>query len=128
MILKISTLVLGIIAVLLGIVFRSQNVAYMISLAYSIACSSTFPVLLLAIYWSRLTTFGAILGGSTGLLASLVLTILGPSIWVKVLGHAAPIFSIDPPAIITVPLAFAVCIVASLCVGAKAEARAKSLA
>jgi cation/acetate symporter len=128
LILKISTLVLGVIAVLLGIVFRSQNVAYMISLAYSIACSSTFPVLLLAIYWSRLTTFGAILGGSTGLVGSLVLTILGPSIWVKVLGHAAPIFSIDPPAIITVPLAFVVCIVASLCVGAKVEAPAKSLA
>lgn len=124
-ILKLSTLGLGLIAVLLGFVFKGQNVAYMISLAYSIACSSTFPVLLLSIYWGRLTTFGAILGGSVGLVGSLVLTILGPSIWVKVLGHAAPIFSIDPPAIVTVPLAFIVCIAVSLCVRAPAAASAR---
>ncbi|QTF08525.1 cation/acetate symporter ActP [Brenneria izadpanahii] len=113
-IMKAAVLVLGIIAVLLGIAFKGQNIAYMISLAFSISCSSTFPVLILAIYWRRFSARGAVWGGATGLIASLALTILGPSVWVKVLGYAAPAFSIDPPAIITVPLAFTVAIAVSL--------------
>ena len=112
-IVRTATVVLGVFAVVLGIAFKGQNVAYMISLAFSIACSSTFPVLLLAIYWKKLTAFGAVLGGGAGIVASLVLTVLGPSVWVKVLGHAAPVVPLDPPALVTVPLAFALCIVGS---------------
>lgn len=113
-IVRIATVSLGTLAVVLGIAFRTQNVAYMISLAFSIACSSTFPVLILAIYWKKMTSFGAVLGGSVGLISSLLFTVLGPSVWVKVLGHAQPAFPIDPPALVTVPLAFAFCIIASL--------------
>lgn len=113
-IMKWAVVFLGGLAVILGIAFKGQNIAYMISLAFSISCSSTFPVLILAIYWRRLTSRGAVWGGATGLLFSLILTALGPSVWVKMLGHTAPVFAIDPPAIITVPLAFVVCIVASL--------------
>lgn len=122
-IIRIATVVLGMLAVALGIAFRGQNVAYMISLAFSIACSSTFPVLLLAIYWKKLTAFGAILGGSAGIVGSLVLTVLGPSVWVKVLGHAAPVVTLDPPALVTVPLAF-FCCVAGSCLNASWQARA----
>lgn len=86
----------------------------MIGLVVGIAASSNFPLLLLAIYWRGLTTRGAVLGGCAGLLGSLVFTILGPSVWVKVLGHAAPIFPLDPPTLVTMPLAFAVCIGVSL--------------
>ncbi|WP_084545059.1 sodium:solute symporter family transporter [Derxia gummosa] len=111
---RIATVALGLLAVLLGIAFRGQNVAYMISLAFSIACSSTFPILVLAIYWKGLTPAGAVLGGCVGLGGSLLLTALGPAIWVKVLGHAAPLFPLDPPALVTVPLAFAACIAGSL--------------
>lgn len=113
-IVRIATVVLGVLAVILGIAFRGQNVAYMISLAFSIACSSTFPVLVLAIYWKKTTSFGAVFGGSLGLLSSLLFTVLGPAIWVKVLGHAQPVFPIDPPALVTVPLAFAACVLGSL--------------
>lgn len=103
---RIATLVLGVISVLLGIVFQTQNVAYMISLAYAIACSSTLPLLILTLYWSGLTTRGAITGGAVGLTAAVALTVLGPPVWVKVLGNAAPIFPIDPPTIVSMPLAF----------------------
>ncbi|WP_043366978.1 MULTISPECIES: sodium:solute symporter family transporter [Cupriavidus] len=113
-IVRVASVVLGALAILLGIAFRNQNVAYMISLAFSIACSSTFPVLILAIYWKKMTSAGAVVGGGIGLASSLLLTILGPSVWVKVLGHAQPAFPIDPPALITVPLAFAACVIASL--------------
>ncbi|MGH6713352.1 MAG: cation acetate symporter, partial [Bradyrhizobium sp.] len=80
----------------------------------AVACSSTFPLLLLSIYWRGLTTRGAVIGGSVGLFSALALTILGPPVWVKVLGFAAPIFPIDPPTIVTMPLAFVACWVASV--------------
>jgi cation/acetate symporter len=111
---KIATLVLGVVAVLLGIAFQTQNVAYMVSLAFAVACSSTFPLLLLSIYWRGLTTRGAVIGGSAGLLSALALTILGPPVWVKILGFATPAFPIDPPTIVTMPLAFAACWLASV--------------
>ena len=111
---KVATLALGVVAVLLGIAFQTQNVAYMVSLAFAVACSSTFPVLLLSLYWRGLTTAGAVAGGSAGLAAAVLLTVLGPTVWVKVLGHAAPLFTIDPPTILTMPLAFAVCWIVSV--------------
>jgi cation/acetate symporter len=104
---RYATLGIGILAILLGLGFRNQNVAYMVSLAFAIAASANFPVLLLSMTWRRLTTAGALAGGIVGLLSALGLTILGPAIWVKTLGYAAPIFPYDPPAILTVPLAFA---------------------
>lgn len=106
---RVSTLVLGIVAVMLGIVFQTQNVAYMLSLTFSVACSSTFPVLLLALYWKRLTTVGAVVGGSVGLISAVLLTIAGPAVWVNVLGNSTPLFPIDPPTIVSMPLAFATC-------------------
>ncbi|TXN72346.1 cation/acetate symporter ActP [Methylobacterium sp. WL6] len=106
---RIATFVLGLVAIGLGIAFKGQNVAYMVSLAFAIACSSTFPILLLALYWRGLTTTGAVAGGVVGLASALGLTVLGPAVWVKVLGYAAPIFPIDPPTLVTLPLAFATC-------------------
>jgi cation/acetate symporter len=98
-----------VVAVVLGIAFRTQNVAYMLGLTFSVACSSTFPVLLLALYWKRLTTFGAVAGGTVGLVSAVLLTIAGPAVWVHVMGNAKPLFSIDPPTIVTMPLAFVTC-------------------
>lgn len=106
---RISTLVLGSMAVVAGIAFQSQNVAYLITLTFAVACSSTFPVLLLAMYWKRLTTLGAVVGGSVGLILAVLLTIAGPAVWVKVLGHPTTLFSIDPPTIVSMPLAFVAC-------------------
>jgi cation/acetate symporter len=111
---KLATLVLGLLAVGLGIAFRGQNIAYLVALVVGIAASSNFPVLLLAVYWRGLTTAGAVSGGGVGLAGAIVFTVLGPSVWVKVLGHAAPIFPLDPPTLLTMPLAFVVCIGVSL--------------
>ena len=105
---RIATVALGLLAIVLGLAFRTQNVAYMVGLAFAIAASANFPVLLLAMFWPGLTTRGAIAGGVTGLVSAVGLTIIGPGIWVKVLLYPAPIFPYDPPAIVTVPLAFLV--------------------
>jgi cation/acetate symporter len=111
---RIATLVVGIVAVILGIAFEKQNIAYMVGLAFSISSSSTFPVLILAMYWRGFTTRGAIVGGTMGLVSALALTVLGPPVWVKVLGNAAPIFPLDPPTIVTLPLALVTCVCISI--------------
>jgi len=111
---RIATLAIGIVAVLLGIAFEKQNIAYMVGLAFSISSSSNFPVLILALYWSGFTTRGAVAGGTVGLVSALVLTVLGPPVWVKVLGHAQPIFPLDPPTLVTLPLALVTCVLVSI--------------
>ena len=111
---RAATVAIGLLAVLVGLVFRGQNVAYTTGLAFAVAASANFPVLLLAIYWRGLTTAGALAGGVTGLVSAVALTFVGPAIWVKVLGHATPLFPFDPPAIVTIPLAFAAAVAVSV--------------
>lgn len=103
---RITVLVLAVVAILLGILFEKQNVAFMVSLAFALAASANFPVLFLSLLWSGCTTRGVVAGGLVGLLTALVLTILSPAIWVTVLGHAAPIFPYGSPTIFSMPLAF----------------------
>jgi cation/acetate symporter len=111
---RFATVGIGVAAILLGLAFRTQNVAYMVGLAFAIAASANFPLLVLAMGWRRLTTAGALAGGIVGLVSALGLTIIGPAIWVKTLGYPAPIFPYDPPAMLTVPLAFVVALAVSL--------------
>lgn len=103
---RITTLVLGVLAILLGILFEKQNVAFMVSLAFALAASGNFPVLILSLLWKGTTTRGAVVGGFIGVLLALLLTILSPAVWVTVLGNAAPIFPYSSPAIFSVPIAF----------------------
>ncbi|MDP1784358.1 MAG: cation acetate symporter [Sulfuricurvum sp.] len=103
---KVATVVLGIIAIFLGITFEDQNIAFMVGLAFAIAASANFPILFLSMYWSKLTTRGALLGGSLGLLTAAVLVILGPTVWVDVLKNAEAIFPYKYPALFSVSAAF----------------------
>ncbi|MCL7714744.1 cation acetate symporter [Stenotrophomonas mori] len=106
---RITTVVLGVIAVLLGIAFEKQNVAFMVSLAFAIAASANFPVLILSLLWKDCTTRGAVIGGFLGLASSLLLTLLSPSVWVDTLGNpagSAP-FPYTSPALFSMTLAFA---------------------
>ena len=104
---RATTLVLGVLAILLGLAFEKQNIAFIVSLTFSIAASSNFPVILLSIYWRGLTTRGAVIGGSLGLVTAVVLTILSPTVWVQVLGHAHAIYPYEYPALFSMIVAFA---------------------
>jgi len=101
-----TVVVLAAIAILLGIAFEKQNVAFMVSLAFALAASGNFPVLLLSVLWKGCTTRGVVVGGTVGMVVAFVLMILSPAIWVNVLGNAAPIFPYTSPTIFSMPLAF----------------------
>jgi cation/acetate symporter len=103
---RIATIVLGMVAIVLGILFERQNVAFMVGLAFAIAASANFPILILSMYWHRLTTRGALVGGFAGLATAIVLVILGPIVWVDILGHAQAIFPYKYPALFSVLTAF----------------------
>ena len=106
---RITTLALGVVAVVLGIAFEKQNIAFMVSLAFAIAASANFPVLFLSLLWKNCTTRGAVIGGFLGLASSLLLTLLSPSVWVDTLGNpagSAP-FPYTSPALFSMTIAFA---------------------
>jgi len=103
---KIATVVLGIVAIILGIAFEKQNIAFVVGLAFAIAASANFPVLLLSMYWKKLTTRGAVIGGTLGLATAVMLVILGPIVWVQILGNAEAIFPYKYPALFSVTVAF----------------------
>jgi cation/acetate symporter len=106
---KITTMLLAVLAIFLGIAFEKQNVAYMVMLAFAIACSANFPVLLMSVMWKDCTTKGAVVGGFVGLLASAGLTILSPAVYEAVMGNpkgSAP-FPYGSPALFSMTAAFA---------------------
>ena len=88
---RAATLGLGVLAIIFGVAFENQNVAFMVGLAFAVAASANFPVLMLSMFWKGLTTRGAVAGGFAGLIGALVLIVLGPTVWVSVLHNDSPI-------------------------------------
>lgn len=103
---RLSTVFLGILSIILGIVFENQNVAFMVGLAFAIAASSNFPVLVLSIAWRGCTTRGAAIGGFLGLITATIWVMLSTTVWVDVFGFAEPITPFPNPGILSIPLAF----------------------
>jgi len=105
---KITTVCLGIVAVYLGIAFEKENVAYMVMLAFAIACSANFPVLFMSVLWKNCTTKGAVAGGFVGLISSVGLTVVSDSVWVAVLHNPAgsALFPYSSPALFSMSAAF----------------------
>ena len=103
---KIAAVAIGLVAILLGYVFEKQNVAFMVGLAFAVAASCNFPVLLMSVFWGGLTTRGALAGGFLGLGSALVLVILSPAVWVTTFGFQSAPFPYDNPALFSMSLAF----------------------
>ncbi len=111
---RLATLALGIAAVALGITFKGQNVAFMVSLAFAIAASANFPALVLAIFWRRYTTAGAVTSMAVGTLSTLALIYLSPTIQMDILGQGSAWFPLKNPALVTIPLSFMAGVLVSL--------------
>jgi len=105
---KITTICLGILAVTLGIVFEKQNIAFMVSLAFAIAASANFPVLFMSVLWKDCTTKGALIGGFLGLISSVALTVVSPSVWEATLGNpkGSALFPYTSPALFSMTIGF----------------------
>ncbi|MDP3706976.1 MAG: cation acetate symporter [Polaromonas sp.] len=105
---KITTLVLGVVAVVLGIAFEKQNIAFMVSLAFAIAASANFPVLFMSVLWKDCTTRGAVIGGFLGLISSVALTVVSPSVWEATLGNpkGSALFPYASPALFSMTIGF----------------------
>ena len=103
---RVTTVILGIVAVILGIAFEKQNIAFMVSLAFAIAASANFPVLFMSVLWKGTTTRGAFIGGFIGLITAVVLTILSKSIWVDIFHNAEALFPYKSPALFSVTAGF----------------------
>jgi cation/acetate symporter len=116
---RAATLGLGVLAVGLGIAFKGQNVAFMVSLAFAIAASGNFPALLLCIFWRGCTTAGAVASMAVGTLGTLALIALSPTVQVEILGRPEAWFPLRNPALVTLPLSFAAGIVVSLLTGSE---------
>ncbi len=105
---KITTVCLGIVAVVLGIAFEKQNIAFMVSLAFAIAASANFPVLLMSVLWKGCTTRGAVVGGFLGLISSVALTVVSPAVWEATLGNpkGSAWFPYTSPALFSMTIGF----------------------
>jgi cation/acetate symporter len=106
---RITTIALGVIAVVLGIAFEKQNIAFMVSLAFAIAASANFPVLLMSVLWKDCTTRGAVIGGFLGLISSVLLTVVSPAVWEATLGNpkGSALFPYASPALFSMTIGFA---------------------
>ncbi|BDB27350.1 cation acetate symporter [Cupriavidus sp. TA19] len=103
---RITTIILGLVAVVLGIVFEKQNIAFMVSLAFAVAASANFPVLFMSVLWKGCTTRGATVGGFIGLLSAVVLTILSQAVWVDVFHFSSAPFPYTSPALFSMTAGF----------------------
>ena len=105
---RLTTIVIGVIAIVLGILFEGENVAFIATMPMVVAASVNFPILFLSLFWPGLTTRGAVLGASAGLVSSVVLIVVGPQVWVSVLGFEQALFPYNYPALFTLPFALLV--------------------
>ena len=103
---RIATVCLGFVAIVLGILFEKQNIAFMVGLAFGVAAAANFPVLILSMFWKGLTTRGALVGGYGGLVSAVALVVMSKSVWVDVFHNAAPLFPYGQPALFAMPVAF----------------------
>jgi len=112
---KIATVVLGVVAVGFGLLFKEVNVAFMVGLAFAVAASANFPALLLSVFWRKFTTQGAIASMAVGLLSAVLLIALSPTVWTDVFHYASkPPIPLKNPALISMTLSFATAFVVSL--------------
>ncbi|WP_119269566.1 cation acetate symporter [Taklimakanibacter deserti] len=104
---KIAAVGIGVVAILLGYIFEKQNVAFMVGLAFAVAASCNFPVLLMSVFWKGTTSRGALIGGLLGLASAVAMVVLSPAVWVNTFGFASAIFPYDNPALFSMTIAFA---------------------
>ncbi len=116
---KIASVVVGVIAIVLGIVFKEMNVSYLVGWAFSVAASANLPSLVMLLFWKRTTAAGIITAIIVGMTSSLGWILLSADTYSKVYGWPAEdaLVPFSQPGIVTIPLGFATLILVSLMTG-----------
>ena len=133
---RITAFVVGAVSIAIAIILGPTfNVAFLVGLAFAVAASANLPVILLSIFWRRFTTQGAVAGLATGLLSSLALIVISPSIMgidaptvaaaARHLIQAKPLFPLENPGIVSIPLGFLGAIIGTLLTQVSADSEAK---
>ena len=121
---RITAFVVGAVAIFLAIKLQTINVAFLVGLAFAVAASANLPVIVLSIFWRRFNTAGAVAGLAVGLLASIALIIVSPSVMGldtattaasarHLIQHAA-LFPLKNPGIVSIPIGFLAAILATV--------------
>ena len=113
---KIASVVIGAIAILLGLAFEGMNVSYLVGWAFAIAASANLPALLMLLFWRRTTKQGIIAGVLVGLSSSLLWIVVSPDMFKNMYGMDIKdaLVPLSQPGLVTIPLSFAAIVVASL--------------
>ena len=120
---KISALVVGIIAIVLGISFKGMNVSFLVGWAFAVAASANLPSILFILFWSKTTAKGIVASIITGIVSSLAIILTSPTMWDRYgLDSADAIHRLENPAIISFTLAVIAIYVVSLMTQKKPEA------
>ncbi|MFW9253074.1 cation acetate symporter [Corynebacterium amycolatum] len=114
---RITVIVLGVVAIILGILAMGQNVAFLVSLAFAVAASANVPTILMSLFWKRFNTAGAVASMYTGVIASLVLIIFSPAVSGSESSMIPSVdfswFPLTSPGLLAIPLAFLAGIIAT---------------
>jgi cation/acetate symporter len=112
---RVATVVVGAIAILIGVLAEGQNVAFLVGLAFAVAASGNFPSLFLTLHWRRMNTAGVVAGMVVGTVTAIGLTLVSPAMtYPSMLGLDAPLIHLRNPGIISIPLGFIAAILGSL--------------
>jgi cation/acetate symporter len=109
---KIAAVSIGAIAIAIAVIGgEGLNVSFMVGLAFAVAASAIFPALLLALTWRRFNTTGAVTGVLLGVISSIALVIISPTVWPgpDSEGGALGFYDLANPGIVSIPLGFIGC-------------------
>jgi cation/acetate symporter len=113
---KISAFVVGIIAIILGIIFKNMNVAFLVGWAFAVAASANLPSIIMLLFWKKTTAKGIAWSIGVGMISSLGIILTSPSMYTQLYhleASAAP-HPLNNPGIISIPLSFLTLVVVSL--------------
>lgn len=112
---RIATLLVGVLSIFIGILAKGQNVAHLVGLAFAVAAAANLPCIILTLYWKRCNTTGIIAGMLTGMIVTISLVLISPTMsYPTIFGLEQPLFPLKNPGIISIPLGFLAVIFGSL--------------
>jgi cation/acetate symporter len=113
---KMSSVLIGAVAIVLGILFQKMNPTFLVGWAFSVAASANLPSLVMILFWPRVTKQGIVAAILVGMVSSLTWILLSGEAYSKVYGldAAAAVVPFSQPGILTIPLGFLTLVVVSL--------------